>query len=142
MTTPTITCTAARHGTSSAYKKAGCRCPEARAAETARKAGYERNRTDRIRTGNLAGSIVAACPPFHADPRRHCAYLDNPDVMFPATTKDTPKAQAVCSGCPFKQACADWAVQTRQIYGVWGGTAPAVRRRLIARLIEIEKAAA
>ncbi len=32
-----------------------------------------------------------------------------------------PRAKAVCSGCPVKEACLAYALKTRQPWGVWGG---------------------
>lgn len=30
-------------------------------------------------------------------------------------------ATAICSGCPVREKCADFALSTRQEFGVWGG---------------------
>lgn len=40
------------------------------------------------------------------------------------------RAKAICQECPVRQACLDYAVQTRQIVGIWGGTTPTRRMRL------------
>lgn len=40
------------------------------------------------------------------------------------------KAQKVCAGCPVKDDCLAFAIDTNQPLGVWGGTTPNERRRL------------
>lgn len=137
-TTPTATrpgCTAVRHDTSSAYRKARCRCPQATAAERQRRAAENtkqrvRNRCDAT---SMQGLTVAAAPPFHAHPDRGCADLADPDLMFDERHAEINKAKKLCNGCPFKQSCADWALEHRQVYGVWGGVSADTRRRAIAR---------
>jgi WhiB family redox-sensing transcriptional regulator len=39
-------------------------------------------------------------------------------------------ALAVCGECPIRRACLDWALETEQKFGVWGGTTPKQRRRM------------
>ncbi len=43
--------------------------------------------------------------------------------------KSLASARQVCSGCPVRTDCRDFAVRTRQ-HGVWGGTTEKERRRL------------
>jgi WhiB family redox-sensing transcriptional regulator len=99
----------------------------------ARKAKYEVNRARlhsflaHIRVGSYAQPGV---PPFFTDPARGCATVD-PDVMFPEAVEEVPDAQRVCRHCPFKTACHEWAVDTAQAYGVWGGITEQERRREI-----------
>lgn len=127
------TCQSSRHDTAQAYRKHGCRCPKARTAEMARKAHQYHNRADyHAFVGYLRGGsfVTPGVPTFHWDPRRGCADIQ-PDVMFPQTAEDLPAAQKVCRRCPFKQACHQWAVDTAQPYGVWGGIGEKERRREI-----------
>ena len=37
----------------------------------------------------------------------------------------------VCGPCPIRQQCLDYAISTREQYGIWGGTLPGERRRII-----------
>ena len=39
-------------------------------------------------------------------------------------------AKAVCRSCPVMEACAAYAIRTREPFGVWGGLTPEERRRL------------
>ena len=41
------------------------------------------------------------------------------------------EAKAVCRGCPSREGCLAYAISTRQHRGVWGGTSPEERRRLV-----------
>ena len=51
-----------------------------------------------------------------------CREVD-PELFFPKPTdrKGTLDAMAVCVTCPVKAQCRQWAQDTRQEYGVWGG---------------------
>lgn len=40
------------------------------------------------------------------------------------------RAKAICSGCPVKLTCLDYAVTGREDHGIWGETLPDERRRL------------
>lgn len=141
MTAPTIenraTCTAGRHDTASAYRKWRCRCPAARAAELARKRARQydvgRPRHDSpLRLEQLTGHTTPGVPPFYAHPRRGCANLKNPNIMFPRYADQLPAAEAICKPCPFQQECANWALNTGQTFGVYGGVGERERRQLIA----------
>jgi hypothetical protein len=39
----------------------------------------------------------------------------------PSKMTDLAKARAICRGCELKVQCANWAVDTYQRFGVWGG---------------------
>lgn len=131
--------TGRQRGRASAYRKHHCRCPQARAAELVRKKKYEtslgggpRSHGDNFPATNITQPGV---PAFYAHPRRGCANLKRPDVMFPAYTWQVPAAEAVCRRCPFKTECADWALNTAQMFGVYGGITEKERRKMIAARI-------
>jgi len=54
-----------------------------------------------------------------------------PDLFFPEDL-DTPElrsaatkaAKALCHSCPIISECYEYAVETDQVHGVWGGTSP------------------
>jgi len=48
----------------------------------------------------------------------------DPELFFPVGADPGIEARAVCRCCPLKTACAEWAMQTRQAYGIWGGLDP------------------
>lgn len=41
------------------------------------------------------------------------------------------KAKAVCARCPVRAECLEWALETREPFGVWGGYSESERRRLL-----------
>lgn len=39
------------------------------------------------------------------------------------------RAKAICARCPVQTECFDYAIETRQPYGIWGGVTKRQRRR-------------
>lgn len=63
-----------------------------------------------------------------------CRQVD-PAIFFPegrgaAIAVQTEQAKQVCGGCPAKRQCLDWALNTGQHTGVWGGLSEDERRGL------------
>lgn len=65
-----------------------------------------------------------------------CATAPDPDVFFPVN-EHHPRARyqmmiakRLCAECQVRESCRDWAVQTQQNAGIWGGLTPAERRSL------------
>jgi WhiB family redox-sensing transcriptional regulator len=61
-----------------------------------------------------------------------CRYAE-PDLFFPGPADGLPadeaeRAKAVCAGCPVRRECLQFALATRQAYGVWGGMTEQERR--------------
>ena len=44
------------------------------------------------------------------------------------------RAKAVCAACPVAVECLTYAVETKQSDGIWGGTTPRERRKLVRQL--------
>ena len=64
--------------------------------------------------------------------------LADADLHFPVgeskeAKEQTAKAKAVCRGCPVQERCLQWALETKQDVGVWGGLSEKDRRRLHGR---------
>lgn len=62
----------------------------------------------------------------------------DPDLFFPEgdaglALLQTREAQSVCAQCPVRQQCLNWALETDQEFGVWGGTSAAERRSIKRR---------
>ena len=60
------------------------------------------------------------------------------EMFFPVGTsgvavEDLAAAKAVCAQCEVRMACLDYAVETRQEFGIWGGTDEEERRDLARR---------
>lgn len=58
-----------------------------------------------------------------------------PELFFPAASAGRPggqaaaeRAKAVCGACPVRRECLQFALATRQRYGIWGGMSEHERR--------------
>lgn len=62
----------------------------------------------------------------------------DPGLFFPAGStgqalEEIAAAKAVCQVCPVREQCLQFALQTNQESGIWGGTSEDERRRLRKR---------
>ena len=56
-----------------------------------------------------------------------------PELFFPVSAggrsaAETERAKAVCARCPVRRECLQFALATRQAYGIWGGMSEGERR--------------
>jgi WhiB family transcriptional regulator, redox-sensing transcriptional regulator len=69
--------------------------------------------------------------PGHQEPRANwrdhasCRFAD-PELFFPVSPSgpsldQTERARVICTACPVRRECLQFALATRQAYGVWGG---------------------
>ena len=58
-----------------------------------------------------------------------CAETD-PEAFFPEKGGSTRDAKRVCSGCPVRAQCLDFALANDERFGIWGGLSERERRRL------------
>jgi WhiB family transcriptional regulator, redox-sensing transcriptional regulator len=61
-----------------------------------------------------------------------CSRAD-PELFFPVSRSgpsldQVTQAKAICAGCPVRQQCLAFALDTRQDHGVWGGMSEEERR--------------
>ncbi len=66
-----------------------------------------------------------------------CRNMDT-ELFFPrgetgVPLEQTVAAKAVCAGCPVRTACLEFAMATRQEYGIFGGLTEQERRTLARR---------
>jgi WhiB family redox-sensing transcriptional regulator len=69
--------------------------------------------------------------------RAACRSAD-PELFFPVSeigpsTAQIARAKAVCARCEVHRECLAFALATRQVHGVWGGTSPEERTVLRKR---------
>jgi WhiB family redox-sensing transcriptional regulator len=50
--------------------------------------------------------------------------------FFPVRADATGPAKAICSGCPVRQECLDYALADPSLVGVWSGTDERERRAM------------
>jgi WhiB family redox-sensing transcriptional regulator len=63
---------------------------------------------------------------------------EDPELFFPVGTTgpaevQTEEAKAVCARCPVREECLQWALDTAQDAGIWGGFTEGERRVLRKR---------
>ncbi|MGW1976505.1 WhiB family transcriptional regulator [Streptomyces sp. NPDC001889] len=63
---------------------------------------------------------------------------EEPDLFFPIGTTgpavlQVEEAKAVCNRCPVRDRCRDWAFESGQDHGVWGGLGEEERRAMKRR---------
>ena len=72
--------------------------------------------------------------------RQHAICRDtDPELFFPVGTTgyalvQIDRAKQVCNECPVKDECLDYALETNQDSGIWGGTSEEERRSIRRRL--------
>lgn len=56
------------------------------------------------------------------------------EMFFPNSREQESRALAICATCPVIEDCLEYAVDSRERYGVWGGTTEKGRRKLLRRI--------
>ena len=72
-------------------------------------------------------------PGWHED--AECAkpiHIDKVDKFFANKPSQQYEAKKLCEMCPVKKECARWALDTKQIWGIWGGMGPEQIRRTLS----------
>lgn len=59
-----------------------------------------------------------------------CQQVGHPELWFPETGESAEPAKSVCRNCPVRQLCLQFALDRREIHGVWGGATEPERRAL------------
>jgi len=62
--------------------------------------------------------------------RAACAGLET-EIFYPATDEEADLAKEICTECPVREACLEYALSTREKEGIWGGCTERERRRII-----------
>jgi WhiB family redox-sensing transcriptional regulator len=58
-----------------------------------------------------------------------CAEVDG-EIFFPEKGGSTREAKRVCRSCEVRASCLEYALDTDQRFGIWGGMSERERRRL------------
>lgn len=85
-----------------------------------------------------ASSLTLANADYSWRKQAICRDTD-PDLFFPVGTTgyalvQIERAKQVCGECPVHVDCLDYALETNQDSGIWGGTSEEERRNLRRRL--------
>jgi len=84
----------------------------------------------------LSPSHLLSLTVASAEWRRNSACRDtDPDLFFPVGTtgpaiEQIETAKAVCRACPSQGLCLEYALDTNQDSGIWGGTSEDERRQI------------
>ena len=54
----------------------------------------------------------------------------DPDVFFPEKGGSTREAKRICSECPVRVECLEYALEEDERFGIWGGMSERERRKL------------
>ena len=82
------------------------------------------------------------------DGAQHAICRDtDPELFFPVGTTgqalvQIDRAQEVCNECPVEVDCLDFALETNQDSGIWGGASEEERRVIRRKAVARQKAAA
>jgi WhiB family redox-sensing transcriptional regulator len=73
-------------------------------------------------------AALAVGVPLPWQDRALCAQAD-PEAWFPEKGGSTREAKRVCQACPVRAECREYALETDQRFGIWGGLSEQERRR-------------
>ncbi len=59
----------------------------------------------------------------------NCLGID-PDLFFPERGASTKEAKEACKACVVREECIEYALETGQKFGIWGGMSERERRRM------------
>jgi WhiB family transcriptional regulator, redox-sensing transcriptional regulator len=85
----------------------------------------------------MAPAAAAKAPPGAWWELAVCHTAD-PELFFPvsgsgaAAQIDMARAKVICQSCTVRDECLNYALDTRQAHGVWGGRSEEERRAIIA----------
>ena len=93
----------------------------------------------------LASSLTLAKADYTWRADAICRDTD-PELFFPVGTTgyallQIARAKEVCGQCPVQGECLDYALETNQDSGIWGGTSEEERRVLRRQYVARQKAA-
>jgi WhiB family redox-sensing transcriptional regulator len=91
----------------------------------------------------LASSLTLANADYSWRRGAICRDTD-PNLFFPVGTTgfalmQIERAKQVCSECPVRVDCLDYALETNQDSGIWGGTSEEERRVLRRRYVAAQR---
>jgi WhiB family transcriptional regulator, redox-sensing transcriptional regulator len=57
------------------------------------------------------------------------------ELFFPGRGESADPARRICTSCPVRQPCLDYAITNRIVHGIWGGLTERERRALWSRWV-------
>jgi WhiB family redox-sensing transcriptional regulator len=71
-------------------------------------------------------------PPVTYRDDRACNGQDTA-LFFPERSESDAPAKTICRRCDYTTECLEWALRTRQAFGIWGGKTPEERNAILRR---------
>jgi WhiB family transcriptional regulator, redox-sensing transcriptional regulator len=62
--------------------------------------------------------------------KARCAEVDG-EIFFPEKGGSTRAPKKICEGCEVRAECLGYALESRELHGVWGGLSDRERRHLL-----------
>ena len=107
-------------------------------AEQVRERARQTQRARRARVRGLAAGVGTGSPSLRELWASGACRGADPDLFFDAGAefvtarqKREAKAKAICAGCPVRDLCLAYALDTGQAFGIWGGLNEDERRALL-----------
>lgn len=72
-------------------------------------------------------TLIDDLPDWHL--KAACRGVD-PSIFFPVKHVHGLEAKAICAECPVQEECLEWAVETVEPHGIWGGVSERGRRKI------------
>lgn len=94
--------------------------------------GTERQRAFAAHQASQTGATVTQVALFERKSWQdlaNCKGVD-PDLFFPERGASTRESKGVCKGCTVRDDCLEYALDTGQKFGIWGGLSERERRRI------------
>ena len=88
----------------------------------------EIRRLPALREGDWDWQLSAACRGLDT-----ASFYHPENERGPSRMRREMRAKAVCSGCPVIESCLQWALESGQDSGVWGGLSEDERRAMKRR---------
>ena len=79
-----------------------------------------------LANGDLYWQAQAACRNTDTD-----TFFLPDAIRGPRKRAREAAAKAICATCPVVASCLDWALAGGEAHGVWGGTTPEERERMV-----------
>lgn len=57
---------------------------------------------------------------------------DKADLFFSSKADERAEAKKMCGSCPVRRDCAKWALENREVWGIWGGLDEVELRRTLS----------
>jgi WhiB family redox-sensing transcriptional regulator len=93
----------------------------------------------------ISQTLIQRSPIVMTWRNRAACLNEDPELFFPIGNTglalvQIEEAKAVCGRCEVVETCLDWAVESGQVFGVWGGLSEDERRALKRRKARVLRA--